>query len=60
MAPAEAAVDEEKRRDLCAVVHDYRRLRGNPAARFDVASVYYDTEDKTPDITLFKNAFPMP
>ncbi|MBZ5630975.1 MAG: YraN family protein [Acidobacteriia bacterium] len=61
VAPAEAAVDEEKRRDLGAVARDYRRrVAGNPALRFDVVSVYYDTGVTLPDITLFKNAFPMP
>ena len=59
--PAEAAVDEEKRRDLGAVARDYRRrMPGAPALRFDVVSVYYDTEVTSPEITLFKNAFPMP
>ncbi|MBZ5569523.1 MAG: YraN family protein [Acidobacteriia bacterium] len=59
--PAEAAVDEEKRRDLGAVARDYRRrVAGNPALRFDVVSVYYATKVTSPDITLFKNAFPMP
>ena len=61
VAPAEAAVDEEKRHDLGAVARDFRRrVPGQPAARFDVVSVYYDTEGASPDITLFKNAFPMP
>jgi putative endonuclease len=59
--PAEAAVDEEKRRDLGAVARDYRRrVPADPAVRFDVVSIYYDTEVTSPVITLFKNAFPMP
>jgi putative endonuclease len=59
--PAEAAVDEEKRHDLSVVARDYRRrVRGEPGVRFDVVSVYYDTEATAPEITLFKNAFPMP
>ena len=59
--PAEAAVDEEKRRDLGAVARDFRRrVPGEPALRFDVLTVYYDTGNNSPDITLFKNAFPMP
>jgi Holliday junction resolvase-like predicted endonuclease len=59
--PAEAAVDEEKRHDLAAVAHDYRRrMAGEPATRFDVLGVYYDNGTRTPHITLFKNAFPMP
>jgi len=59
--PAEAAVDEGKRRDLGAVARDFRRrVPGEPALRFDVLTVYYDAKDNSPDITLFKNAFPMP
>jgi putative endonuclease len=59
--PAEAAVDEEKRSDLGAVARDFRRrVPGEPALRFDVLTVYYDSGDDSPDITLFKNAFPMP
>lgn len=59
--PAEAAVDEDKRRDVGAVARDYRRrVTGTPPTRFDVISVYYDAESHSPDITLFKNAFPMP
>jgi putative endonuclease len=61
VATAEAAVDEEKRTDLGAVARDYRRrVSGEPMSRFDLVSVYYDTEGTSPDITLFKNAFPMP
>ncbi len=61
LKPAEAAVDEEKRRDLGAVARDYRRrVPGDPPARFDVISVYYDGKRNSPDITLFKNAFAMP
>src|SRR5437868_4583641 len=60
IAPAEAAVDSQKRRDLGAVARDFRRrVPGGPPVRFDVVSVYYDTEITSPDITLFKNAFPM-
>ena len=59
--PAEAAVDDEKRTDLGAMARDFRRrLLGEPVARFDVISVYYDNDANSPDITLFKNAFPMP
>ncbi|MGI9103867.1 MAG: YraN family protein [Terriglobales bacterium] len=66
VATAEAAVDEEKRGDLIAVARDYRRraarnrtIRG-ALCRFDIVSIYFDTENGSPDITLFKNAFPMP
>jgi putative endonuclease len=60
--PAEAAVDDEKRHDLCAAARDYlRRVSAPPAVRFDIVSVYYnDTEVTSPDITLFKNCFNLP
>ncbi len=61
VAPAEAAVDEQKQHDLIAVARDFlHRIKGNPTARFDILSVYYDAEGESPDITLFKNAFVMP
>ncbi|MGZ4836854.1 MAG: YraN family protein [Terriglobales bacterium] len=61
VAPAEAAVDRQKRRDLGAVARDFlHHIKGNPEARFDIISVYYEASEKTPHITLFKNAFPMP
>ena len=54
--PAEAAVDEEKRRDLSAVARDYRmRLKDEPPFRFDIVSLY--DEGGKPEITLFRNAF---
>jgi putative endonuclease len=61
--PAEAAVDERKRKDLARVARDFlRRLRHQPksAPRFDVVSVYCERGGSSPQITLFKNAFPMP
>ncbi len=60
--PAEAAVDERKRRDLAAVASDFlRRIsRKPPAWRFDIVSIYYERGSASPQITLFKNAFPMP
>jgi len=61
IAPGETAVDWEKRRELGAVARDFRRrVPGSPQVRFDIVSVYYGTEVTTPEITLFKNAFPMP
>ncbi len=61
VAAAEAAVDAEKRRDLIAVGRDFlHRSKCNSTVRFDILSVYYDGEGKSPDITLFKNAFVMP
>ena len=57
--PAEAAVDYEKRRTLSAVARDYmRRMPSRPSYRFDIVSVYCEV-DAAPEITLFKNAFPM-
>jgi putative endonuclease len=58
--PAEAAVDAEKQHDLRHVAREYlRRVAGSPAVRFDVVSVYLDEAGHAPDLTLFKNAFPM-
>ena len=58
VAPAEAAVDKEKRRNLQWVARDYlRRLRQQPAFRFDVLSIYCENKDTSPDITLFRDAF---
>jgi putative endonuclease len=57
--PAEAAVDAEKQGDLRRVAREYlRRLAGSPALRFDVVSVYLEGPG-APEITLFKNAFPV-
>jgi putative endonuclease len=59
--PAEAAVDQHKRRELAAVARDFRRrLPAAPALRFDIVSVYCEPDAASPDITLFKNAFSMP
>lgn len=56
VAPAEAAVDEDKQRDIAAVAGEYlRRLKHQPSSRFDVVSVYY--EGGRTDITLFRGAF---
>lgn len=58
--PAEAAVDAEKQRDLQHMAREYlRRVAGSPTLRFDVLSVYLDEAAGAPDITLFKNAFPV-
>src|SRR5690348_2564188 len=54
--PAEAAVDEEKRRDLSAVARDYLRLLATPCSwRFDVVTVYYDLQSGEPQFELFRN-----
>lgn len=58
--PAEAAVDHEKQHDLAAVAREYlHRVAGQPAFRFDIVSVYMEGAGAAPEITLFKNAFPM-
>jgi putative endonuclease len=58
--PAEAAVDRHKQQDLVAMARDYlRRVAGQPACRFDIVSIYFDRPGAAPDVTLFKNAFPM-
>ena len=60
--PAEAAVDQHKRRELGMMARIFlRRLRRKepPVYRFDVISVYFST-DKSAEITLFKNAFSVP
>ena len=58
--PAEAAVGHEKQYDLAAVAREYlRRVAGQPAFRFDIVSVYVEEARTAPEITLFKNAFPM-
>ena len=57
VAPAEAAVDEDKRQNLRLTAREYlRQLRSAPACRFDVLSVYCDNKS-TPQITLFRDAF---
>ncbi len=58
--PAEAAVDREKRRELCGMARDYlRRVREEVSWRFDVVSIYYENPGAPPHIELFKNAFPV-
>lgn len=58
--PAEAAVDHEKQHNLAAVAREYlRRVAGQPEFRFDIVSIYVESPAAAPQITLFKNAFPM-
>jgi len=60
--PAEAAVDDRKRRELAVMARNFmRRLRREkpPEYRFDVVSVYLSTAGPA-EITLFKNAFVLP
>ena len=57
--PAEAAVDEQKQRDLSHVAREFlRKTKGNPPFRFDVVTVYFEP-GQPPQIELFKNAFPI-
>ncbi len=59
--PAEAAVDDDKRRELALVARDFRRrLPAARAFRLDIVSVYCEPGARSPDITLFKNAAAMP
>jgi putative endonuclease len=57
--PAEAAVDQAKRRELSSVARDYlRRLPPSCQWRFDIVSVYYEERQTCrPKFELFKNAF---
>ncbi len=65
--PAEAAVDEEKRATLSALAREYLRQYAHaqgkqPPYRFDVISVYIESNDDSSDstdMTLFRNAFTM-
>ena len=55
--PAEAAVDQNKKRELAAVAREYlRHLPPSCAHRFDVVTVYYESKGK-PKFELFRNAF---
>jgi putative endonuclease len=55
--PAEAAVDQEKRRDLSRVAREFlRKTRGNPPFRFDIVSIYFEP-GLPPRIELFRDAF---
>jgi putative endonuclease len=57
--PAEAAVDQHKKRDLSAVAREYlRHLPPDCPCRFDVVSVYYESPGQ-PAFELFRNAFAM-
>ena len=55
--PAEAAVDEKKKRDIANVAREFLgRIAGSPQWRFDIVSVYCDAQ-RLPEFTLFRNAF---
>ncbi len=56
VAPAEAAVDDEKRHDLRRVARHYlRHLPENTPTRFDIVTVYLDKPK--PEITVIQHAF---
>jgi putative endonuclease len=58
--PAEAAVDRAKQRALIAVSRDYLRHLALPCQwRFDIVSVYYESQSSQPVFELFRNAFPV-
>ena len=60
LVPAEMAVDAPKEAMLRATAKTYiRRLKDVPRVRFDIVSIYCDGGSGIPEITLFKNAFPM-
>jgi putative endonuclease len=57
--PAEAAVDQSKKRELSAVAREYlRHLPPDCTFRFDIVSVYYEASNQ-PTFELFRNAFAM-
>lgn len=57
--PAEAAVDQHKKRELSAVAREFlHHLPPDCPCRFDVVSVYYE-EPGHPTFELFRNAFSM-
>ena len=58
VAPAEAAVDGEKKRMLRKMAHYYMRQLPNRdvPVRFDILSIYFEA-GKSADITLFRGAF---
>jgi putative endonuclease len=63
--PAEAAVDEEKRRHLRQMARRYmRRMKGradgsSPKCRFDIVSLYLTPTGEAEELTLFRDAFPL-
>ncbi|MFY9559369.1 MAG: YraN family protein [Terriglobales bacterium] len=56
--PAEAAVDQEKQRELSLVARDFlRRMPPSCQWRFDVLAIYYEAQRLQPSFELFQNAF---
>jgi putative endonuclease len=58
--PAEAAVDADKQQELAGVAREFMRRVPATNFRFDVLSIYLEKDVPAPQITLFKNAFPLP
>lgn len=59
VAPAEAAVDAEKRDELCGMARDFLRRHPHPGrSRFDVVTLY-TSGNAAPRIELFRDAFPL-
>jgi putative endonuclease len=58
VAPAEAAVDADKRRTLRRLARSYLRQlpQQDAAVRFDILSIYFDKE-KAAEFELFRGAF---
>src|SRR5437588_3562704 len=55
MVAGEAAVDDDKQRELSGMARDYlRRVQPMPAVRFDVLSIYVEAGGGVGDMTLFK------
>lgn len=55
--PPEAAVNRHKRREVAEVAREYlRRLPPSCQWRFDIVSVYYDSQTPRPQIELFRSA----
>jgi len=58
--PAEAAVDRDKQHALAAMAGEYlRHMAPSCQWRFDVLSVYYESQSSPPLFELFRNAFPV-
>jgi putative endonuclease len=58
--PAEAAVDQDKQRELARVAREYlRHLPQSCQWRFDIVSVYYESQSSQPLLELFRNSCPV-
>ncbi len=60
VASAEAALDAEKRDELCAMARDFlRRHPHDGTSRFDVVTIYRAESNAEPEIAVFRDAFPL-